>query len=419
MAVLTEDFEGGTDGLGVTNVNTGLDAVSSYSGDYDPAWSGAQFTATDPHGGTLCITGKTASNERFEHPYQDDGSQNITDDLIDDFWWHKWSAGTPEVGTEYHYKLTTGQIGEERTSGYDYEPLTLYYNSITGWVLHVATPEPGGTPAGADYPIALPEDAWNKFHVTSNASGDLTFTVTDAADAEVFTWTEAGFLENLTHFEGPQRLAFHTWRVFNSDHAQTWLDDINVATVPEEPEPEPLPEEEVAEVYALGPDNNIHRTRFAIPQRRTVSAQVQVAIGNKADHWIHPWVIFWTWNDGDWIQTDKVPVSRPVPLGSEWQQIAFVAQAPEGATHWTPVLRYCDGDPRIDGYVMPQPGAYFYYDCAFFPDNGEDVSAEPYLDGDQPGAIWEGPKGMSTSIYSNVQPTIRVLGDGLVLEGIS
>lgn len=106
-----------------------------------------------------------------------------------------------------------------------------------------------------------------------------------------------------------------------------------------------------------------------------------------------------------------------VDPSANWTERYIYAPAREGATHWLLDLKmFADA-------AMTQPlpgGTEVYFDCFMVPDNGLDMQAEnqPYLDGDQPGAMWEGEDRNSTSIYgTKVAPVFRelVLGDALAI----
>jgi hypothetical protein len=104
----------------------------------------------------------------------------------------------------------------------------------------------------------------------------------------------------------------------------------------------------------------------------------------------------------------------PAPEANTWAQyLRYADDLPTEPTHWSLELVATKNDPRVDNVTRPDGGTVLYADCAYVPDNGLDLSGQPYLDGDQPYGIWEGDPRRSTSIFG-AKPITVVLGDGLV-----
>lgn len=91
--------------------------------------------------------------------------------------------------------------------------------------------------------------------------------------------------------------------------------------------------------------------------------------------------------DGDQTRWTEIEIFRTVP-------------APE-ISHWRPFLRLYGTDPKIDGLPLAAP-AEVWLDCLYVPDNGRSLEGQEYIDGDQPGYIWEGDPHDSSSVLAPV-----------------
>jgi hypothetical protein len=171
--------------------------------------------------------------------------------------------------------------------------------------------------------------------------------------------------------------------------------------------------------YALsprGPDNDIHHSAFKIAdESRTVSFMVSLSAEIGQDFYVQPQAQFLTWTGLGFTTVTTVNVGSPVHLIGDalWTTITDITDAPEGASHW-----YFNLSVTADsaGLVAPDLGTILYADCCYVPDNGLDVSAEPYLDGTQVGtirgdAIWEGTAHNATSIWEVAEEPLPDPGD--------
>lgn len=107
-------------------------------------------------------------------------------------------------------------------------------------------------------------------------------------------------------------------------------------------------------------------------------------------------------------------VSQPV---EGWQEyVRYSKDVPVNATHWSLDLVLTRYHPSVSS-EPPLDGTVLYVDCTYIPDNGMNLEGQPYLDGDQPGAIWEGTPHDATSTYSEtpVDTPVFVISDNAVI----
>lgn len=160
-----------------------------------------------------------------------------------------------------------------------------------------------------------------------------------------------------------------------------------------------------------GPEGNEpwaapHHGRFRIADFGEFSGYVSLGIKVSADRSCYL-TIFARWSR--WVEGvgfEPVGVDQilygPSSVGDDSGQFLYRAQiflhqrAPEGATHWQPVLRGTDDPDAVSGLAT---GTKVRFDDLYVPDNGYRIDREPYLDGDQPKGRWEGPRAASTSVY--------------------
>lgn len=146
-------------------------------------------------------------------------------------------------------------------------------------------------------------------------------------------------------------------------------------------------------------DSAKHQGLFAIDQTtQSLSAQLQVA-SPTTNIWVQPVARYYTIQGSSvTVGNDRVAAAVPVAAGQAWTPINFMASSQPGATHWLLVVRmYADAALSTP---LPQ-NTEVYFDSLYVPDNGLDLvsNQQPYLDGDQPNAIWEGDPENSTSRY--------------------
>jgi hypothetical protein len=157
-------------------------------------------------------------------------------------------------------------------------------------------------------------------------------------------------------------------------------------------------------VIIRGPQTPEHLGAFRIAPTRTLSAQVQM--GSDTEVWAQAEAHYF-FDDGTGtlqptLQVD--PIGPPLLLGSppmQWREQNLFTETTAVATHWLLAFRLTPNDPRIDRDTRLPEGTQVAFDCAYVPDNGLDLldNEQPYLDGDQPGAMWEGEPHNSPSIY--------------------
>lgn len=121
------------------------------------------------------------------------------------------------------------------------------------------------------------------------------------------------------------------------------------------------------------------------------------------------------------ISTDPMgPVSR-FGGSTNWTEINRIIVRQKGMTHWRQVLEFYSTDPRLtDGVGAPLPAnTDVFIDDMYVPDNGLTLpSDEPYLDGDQRGARWEGPAYRSPSVWvlkPDEMPNVFVIPEAIVI----
>lgn len=175
-------------------------------------------------------------------------------------------------------------------------------------------------------------------------------------------------------------------------------------------------------VVIPGPDGSEwwaspHRGRFRVPDfgeffgqvslsaKMAASLPCSVTFSARWSRWVPETASF------EPVGSESV-VYGPLRIGDEGGEfgyvshVAFTAPAPDGATHWQPVVRWTESEDPTSG--LP-PGAKVRVDDIFIPDNGWSVADRPYLDGDQPDAMWEGPRFASTSVYGVPLPSVTDL----------
>ena len=91
--------------------------------------------------------------------------------------------------------------------------------------------------------------------------------------------------------------------------------------------------------------------------------------------------------------------------GGEFSYVSsvfFDLPAPVAASHWEVEVRLHETHPGTapepSGLV---PGTRVRMDNIYVPDNGYPIADQPYLDGDQPYGVWEGPRAASTSVFGD------------------
>lgn len=121
------------------------------------------------------------------------------------------------------------------------------------------------------------------------------------------------------------------------------------------------------------------------------------------------------------ISTDPMgPVTR-VGGSTNWTEINRIIIRQKGMTHWRQVFDFYSTDPRLtDGVGAPLPlNTDVFIEDMYVPDNGLTLlSDEPYLDGDQRGARWEGPAYRSSSVWvlkPDEMPNVVVLPEVIVI----
>lgn len=149
-----------------------------------------------------------------------------------------------------------------------------------------------------------------------------------------------------------------------------------------------------------------HHGRFRIADFGEFAGYVSLGIKVSADRPCHLTIFArWSrWVEGTGFEPvgEDMAVHGPSSIGDDSGEFLYRSQifihqrAPEGATHWQPVLRGTDDPDAISGLVT---GTKVRFDDLYVPDNGYRIDREPYLDGDQPKGRWEGPRAASTSVY--------------------
>lgn len=162
---------------------------------------------------------------------------------------------------------------------------------------------------------------------------------------------------------------------------------------------------------------------FAVPPQppglrpATVSMQVQVA--SETEVWTQFFIQWYGWDGTNLNALDLERVGRDYRSAPEaspsvedqYTPVNVLANVPDDATHWRPILLFSSTDPAA-GDPTPLPGGTkVYLDCEFVPDNGRDVTHEPYLSGDEPGARWEGAFQQSPSVYGSSVTEVVAPGD--------
>lgn len=249
---------------------------------------------------------------------------------------------------------------------------------------------------------------------------ELSYTVTEAdytgnsttAEAVADALATGTTSMALSSFQGSD-LGYPEITVYETSIGVTYQVEITIT-----PDPDP------AALTPRGPDDDVHHGYFRIDRvNRSISAQAQVA--SLDPMWIQPWAQYLIWDDETeaFVMGPSHPVGAPLRTAQNgWQQAnIFEEVGDDQVTHWALRLVATENDPRTGDLTPPEPGQEFYADCIFAPDNGLPVAEEPYLDGDQPGAMWEGPKHDSTSVYGTPPPTnlseiINLDDDLLILE---
>lgn len=227
-----------------------------------------------------------------------------------------------------------------------------------------------------------------------------------------YTVTEADYVNNGTTAEavaallasGTAQIALSTFQG-STDMPEVTIYETS-AGVTYQTEVTTTPNPEPAALIPRGPDDEVHHGYFRInPEERSVSVQVQASSTDPL--WLQTWVQYLNWDDSSGTFTPSAlhPVGAPkLTQRNVWEPMSLFDDLGDiDATHWMLQIRATTNDPRVDD-TPPQPGQKFRADCVFAPDNGLSVADEPYLDGDQPGAMWEGEPHNSTSVYGTPPP---------------
>lgn len=171
-------------------------------------------------------------------------------------------------------------------------------------------------------------------------------------------------------------------------------------------------------VSPRGPDDDVHHGAFKIPENGFVSAMISVATllnfnAQNGGFWVQPQARFLVWTGLGFNVISAIDMGEPVQVSpgvDEWSDITRQTAAAEGATHWYFDIALFENDPREDPETPPYIGNTLALDGAYVAENGMDLSLEQYLDGDQPGGVWEGTPHNSTSVWQ--VDLDRLTGDG-------
>lgn len=148
------------------------------------------------------------------------------------------------------------------------------------------------------------------------------------------------------------------------------------------------------------PFSNIHMGCFRVPESAQISIEAQFMSDAPFIVDVHA-----RWFDYD---SHEVLLKGPVDLlaggfpcnDMVWNQVDLVRGGAEHS-HWRPMFAFYESI-NDDGTRNPlAEGTSILIDCLYGPDNGEPVASQPYLDGDQPGARWEGDPHISTSVFGD------------------
>lgn len=157
-----------------------------------------------------------------------------------------------------------------------------------------------------------------------------------------------------------------------------------------------------------GPDNSPHHGAFLIPTNgpgaHHISMQAKVQ-SKEPGRWLRLSAKYLRRDDllGSWEEGDIVPLLPAVSIAPapEWTALVMSSDASTWPTHWQPVFEFFSENPlQPKTYTVPL-GAdeQILVDNIFVTENG--LPEETYLDGDQPGAVWEGTPYNSTSRYAD------------------
>ena len=197
------------------------------------------------------------------------------------------------------------------------------------------------------------------------------------------------------------------------------------------PPVEPLPVYPPTSAVVPGPEGTEpwaapHHGRFKIADFGERKGRVSFGAKMSADGPYHVEVYArWSyWNEETEQFTSAGPdtlVYGPSVIGDEGGEFGYVSEvffgdvvAPQGASHWQPVIRWYSRRPTASDKSGLVPGSRVRIDNFYIPDNGYPIDRRPYLDGDQPDAMWEGPRAASTSVYGD--PTVLRLERLVTLE---
>lgn len=161
-----------------------------------------------------------------------------------------------------------------------------------------------------------------------------------------------------------------------------------------------------------------HCGAFKVPETRVVSVQTQIQTTEEL--FVDVYVLPYDRHQRQALIPGSAELVAEFAPGSpfEWHQIDWTGEVT--STHWRPAFIFWAVDTPDPVKVMPVAGLSVLVDCLYVPENGLSVADEPYLDGDQIGGMWEGPRYLSTSIWDpgGPKPPIQyvVMPEAIVLH---
>jgi hypothetical protein len=401
IAPFCENFEGGTDGAVVTTSNTGFWAAGSGSIHF----TNSSYTG---HGGALAVTGDGSEQLTVYPNNRTSGLFNST--VVVEGKLRIASGGSPG-NTIYLMSTSVIDPTDFTNSCFSCGPaLFLATDGSLGGGNNVRLTWSTGTmsplaPVTNHADFALSYDTW--YHVILTwRDADATFDlVVKSGDDTSTAYSNLGLscLTGSQYYDSDFMFAWNgsttTWDEIGVNCASFLPPSANNANCGTK----------VARytVSPNGPNDVKHRGQFAVGSARTVSFMASLGSDGGQDFYVQPIARFLAWNGVTFSLLSNSSMGSPVHLTGDasWTTITRIMDAPSGATHWG--LDFAVASAAIG--TAPTIGTILYLDCVYVVEDGRDLSAEPYLDGDQVGTIrgdghWEGTPHDSTSIWGVPAP---------------